>query len=280
LDAPPEELCKVKGMGKHGAVLLKTVKELSGRYLTARTRVDDIARNSRDYYQLLRPYFFGARNELLCLLCMDGKHKVLGIRRLGEGNVNAVAITTRLITEAALALNAAAVVLAHNHVSGIAFPSEDDIAVSPADGRVIRVEPKADPITGEVRPCISIFMNVFNVHVNRSPVAGRVEAIRYFPGKFFNAALDKASTDNERCAYLVRDDGGRSWVMVQVAGLIARRIVCRVEEGDTLARGERYGMIRFGSRVDLYLPPDYSAVVANGDVVAAGESILARKFQA
>ena len=159
-------------------------------------------------------------------------------------------------------------------------PSEDDIAVSPADGRVIRVEPKADPITGEVRPCISIFMNVFNVHVNRSPVAGRVEAIRYFPGKFFNAALDKASADNERCAYLVRDDGGRSWVMVQVAGLIARRIVCRVEEGDTLARGERYGMIRFGSRVDLYLPPDYSAFVANGDVVAAGESILARKFQA
>ena len=122
LDAPPEELCKVKGMGKHGAVLLKTVKELSGRYLTARTRVDDIARNSRDYYQLLRPYF--------CLLCMDGKHKVLGIRRLGEGNVNAVAITTRLITEAALALNAAAVVLAHNHVSGIAFPSEDDIATT------------------------------------------------------------------------------------------------------------------------------------------------------
>ena len=130
-------------------------------------------------------------------------------------------------------------------------PSEDDIAVSPADGRVIRVEPKADPITGEVRPCISIFMNVFNVHVNRSPVAGRVEAIRYFPGKFFNAALDKASTDNERCAYLVRDDGGRSWVMVQVAGLIARRIVCRVEEGDTLARGERYGMIRFGSSIFL-----------------------------
>lgn len=159
-------------------------------------------------------------------------------------------------------------------------PSEDDVAVSPADGRVIRVEPKADPITGEVRPCISIFMNVFNVHVNRSPVSGRVEAIRYFPGKFFNAALDKASTDNERCAYLVRDDGGRAWVMVQVAGLIARRIVCRVEEGDALARGERYGMIRFGSRVDLYLPPDYSAVVTNGDVVAAGESILARKFQA
>lgn len=159
-------------------------------------------------------------------------------------------------------------------------PSEADVAVSPADGRIVRVEPRADPITGEVRPCISIFMNVVNVHVNRMPVAGTIEAIRYFPGAFFNAALDKASTDNERCAYLVRDGEERPWVMVQVAGLVARRIVCRVEEGDALARGERYGMIRFGSRVDLYLPPDYSAVVTNGDVVTAGESILARKFQA
>ena len=123
-------------------------------------------------------------------------------------------------------------------------------------------------------------MNVVNVHVNRMPVAGKIEAIRYFPGAFFNAALDKASTDNERCAYLVRDEEDRPWVMVQVAGLVARRIVCRVEEGDSLARGERYGMIRFGSRVDLYLPPDYSAVVTNGDVVTAGESILARKFRA
>ena len=159
-------------------------------------------------------------------------------------------------------------------------PTEADAAVSPADGRIVRVEPKADPITGEVRPCISIFMNVVNVHVNRMPVAGKIEAIRYFPGAFFNAALDKASTDNERCAYLVRDEEDRPWVMGQVAGLVARRIVCRVEEGDSLARGERYGMIRFGSRVDLYLPPDYSAVVTNGDVVTAGESILARKFRA
>lgn len=159
-------------------------------------------------------------------------------------------------------------------------PTEADVAVSPADGRIVRVEPKADPITGEVRPCVSIFMNVVNVHVNRMPVAGTIEAIRYFPGAFLNAALDKASTDNERCAYLVRDGEERPWVMVQVAGLVARRIVCRVEEGDALARGERYGMIRFGSRVDLYLPPDYSAVVTNGDVVTAGESILARKFRA
>ena len=130
LDATPEELCKVRGMGEHGAVLFKTVKELAGRYLTARTRVDDIARNSRDYYALLRPYFFGARNEQLCLLCLDGKGKVLGIRKLGEGNVNTVSITTRLVAEAALSLNAAAVVLAHNHVSGIAFPSEDDVATT------------------------------------------------------------------------------------------------------------------------------------------------------
>lgn len=130
LDATPEELQKVKGVGEHAAVLFKAVKEFSGRYLTVRTQVDDIARNSRDYYALLRPYFFGARNEMLCLLCLDGKHKVLGIRKLGEGNVNAVNVTTRLIAEAALSLNASAVVLAHNHVSGIAFPSDDDVATT------------------------------------------------------------------------------------------------------------------------------------------------------
>ncbi|MEG1610473.1 MAG: phosphatidylserine decarboxylase, partial [Bilophila sp.] len=102
-------------------------------------------------------------------------------------------------------------------------PSKGDVAVSPADGKVVRVEPRKDPITGESRACISIFMNVFNVHVNRSPVACHVESIRYFPGAFFNAALDKASSDNERCAYLLRDREERPWVMVQIAGLIARR---------------------------------------------------------
>lgn len=155
-------------------------------------------------------------------------------------------------------------------------PTEADVAVSPADGKVIRVEPRVDPVSGETRTCISIFMNVFNVHVNRSPVACRVETIRYFPGSFVNAALDKASTDNERCAYLLRDENDRAWIMVQIAGLVARRIVCRAEEGDALARGERYGLIRFGSRLDLYLPPDYSSTVVIGDEVKAGESILAR----
>ena len=138
LDASPEELQKVKGVGEHAAVLFKAVKEFSGRYLTVRTQVDDIARGSRDYYALLRPYFFGARNEMLCLLCLDGKRKVLGIRRLGEGNVNAVSITTRLIAEAALSLNASAVVLAHNHVSGIAFPSDEDVATTSSLAPILR----------------------------------------------------------------------------------------------------------------------------------------------
>ena len=158
-------------------------------------------------------------------------------------------------------------------------PSEPGVAICPADGKIVRIEPRPDPITGEKRTCISVFMSVFNVHVNRAPVACRVEAIRYFPGAFFNAALDKASTDNERCAYLLRDAEEKTWVVVQIAGLIARRIVCRVAEGDSLSRGERFGMIRFGSRVDLYVPPDYSAVVTLGETVHAGETILARRFR-
>lgn len=154
-------------------------------------------------------------------------------------------------------------------------PTAPGLAVSPADGRVIRIERKADPLTGEERQCISIFMNVFSVHVNRSPVTGVVEQIRYWPGKFINAAYDKAATDNERCGYLVRGEDGAAWTMVQIAGLIARRIVCRVAEGDSLERGERYGMIRFGSRVDLYLPEGYVPCVIIGKQVFAGQSVLA-----
>ena len=126
LDAPPEELCKVKGMGKHGAVLLKTVKELSGRYLTARTRVDDIARNSRDYYQLLRPYFFGARNEMVYVLCLDGKRQVLGVRKAAEGSIELAEVNTRRIAEEAIGLRAAQIYVAHNHVSNLAIPSQAD----------------------------------------------------------------------------------------------------------------------------------------------------------
>lgn len=156
-------------------------------------------------------------------------------------------------------------------------PQDAGLCVSPADGRVIRIEPAEDPITGERRTRISVFMNVFSVHVNRMPITGKIEAIRYFPGKYFNAAWDKASTDNERCAYLVRGEDGAALTMVQIAGLIARRIVCRVDEGDELARGERFGMIRFGSRVDLYVPSEYTVTTTIGEKVYAAESVLARK---
>jgi len=158
------------------------------------------------------------------------------------------------------------------------IPQEEGIAVSPADGKVIRIASREDPLTGECRECISIFMNVFNVHVNRAPVAGRIAGIRYYPGKFFNASFDKASTDNERCAWLAEEEDGTRWTFVQIAGLVARRIVPHAETGDVLRRGQRFGMIRFGSRVDVYLPPMYSPSVSVGETVLAGQSIIARKI--
>lgn len=126
LDASVEELQKVPKVGAHAALLLKAVKEMSGRYLTARTSLEDIAAGPRDYFSHLQPYFFGATTERVYLLCMDGKQKVLGVRKVADGNVNTAAVTTRLIVEAALSLNAARVVLAHNHVSGLALPSHED----------------------------------------------------------------------------------------------------------------------------------------------------------
>lgn len=156
-------------------------------------------------------------------------------------------------------------------------PQEQGVAVSPADGKVIKVESMRDPMTGEDRTTVCVFMNVFNVHVNRMPVAGRIVRISYFGGKFLNASFDKASTDNERNAVLVEDAEGKSWTMVQIAGLIARRIICWSEEGDSLKRGQRFGLIKFGSRVDLYLPDGYEPSVRIGDKVFAGQSILARK---
>ena len=158
-------------------------------------------------------------------------------------------------------------------------PQEPGAAVSPADGKVIKVQTMRDPLTGEDRTAVCVFMNVFNVHVNRMPVAGRVARLAYFGGKFINASFDKASEDNERNAVLIEDEGGRTWTVVQIAGLIARRIICWAEEGDALARGQRFGLIKFGSRVDLYLPSDYEAVVRVGEKVFAGQSILARKKQ-
>ncbi len=156
-------------------------------------------------------------------------------------------------------------------------PGAGGLAVSPADGKIIRIQKREDPLDGKEKTCVSIFMNIFSVHVNRSPVAGTLQKIAYFPGKFVNASFDKASTDNERCVYQVVDEDGLYWEFVQISGLIARRIVCRADEGDVLSRGERFGMIRFGSRVDVYLPDEYESAVKIGEQVFAGQSVLARK---
>lgn len=154
-------------------------------------------------------------------------------------------------------------------------PADKDSIVSPADGRVIKVERMRDERLLKTEAMkISIFMNVFNVHVNRCPAAGRVLDIIYNPGKFFNASLDKASLLNEQNALIMQAANGKRYAFNQIAGLIARRIVCRVKAGVSLKKGERFGLIRFGSRVDVYLPTDCRVSVKVGDKVKAGSSIL------
>jgi len=147
--------------------------------------------------------------------------------------------------------------------------------LSPADGRIVVVEPAQDPWLQRECLKISVFMNVFNVHSNRSPVDGEVIARWYHPGKFIHADLDKASLENERNALHLRTADGQDVLCVQVAGLIARRILCHVEPGKKLSRGERYGFIRFGSRVDLYLPKDVRVKVGVGETVKATTTLLA-----
>jgi phosphatidylserine decarboxylase len=154
-------------------------------------------------------------------------------------------------------------------------PTQANVVLSPADGRIVQVGQAHDPYLKRDALKISVFMNVFNVHSNRSPVDGAVENIWYFPGAFVNAALDKASTDNERNAVWIKAANGADVTCVQVAGLIARRILCYIGRGDQLARGQRYGFIRFGSRVDVYLPTNAKARVAIGDKVAATSTVLA-----
>lgn len=154
-------------------------------------------------------------------------------------------------------------------------PGNPNAIVSPADGRIVVVEKTQDPYAGRQALKISVFMNVFNVHSNRAPVDGKIEAVQYFPGKFVNADLDKASVENERNALTITASNGQTVTCVQVAGLIARRILCYVKEKDVLAKGQRYGFIRFGSRVDVYLPLTAMPKVAVGDKVAATETILA-----
>jgi phosphatidylserine decarboxylase len=155
------------------------------------------------------------------------------------------------------------------------IPGNAKTIVSPADGRIVAIEPVRDPWLDRDALKLSVFMNVFNVHSNRSPVDGEVKQRWYHPGKFINADLDKASTENERNALWLRTTTGQDITCVQVAGLIARRILCYVEAGAALQRGQRYGFIRFGSRVDLYLPLDTTIKVAIGDKVRASATVLA-----
>ena len=155
-------------------------------------------------------------------------------------------------------------------------PDDPAAVVSPADGRIVAVEKARDPWLERDALKISVFMNVFNVHSNRAPVDGEVKQVWYHAGRFFNAALDKASLENERNAVWLRTRSGRDVTCVQVAGLIARRILCNVSAGAALSRGERFGFIRFGSRVDVYLPTDAQPVAAIGDKVYAAQSVLAK----
>jgi phosphatidylserine decarboxylase len=158
-------------------------------------------------------------------------------------------------------------------------PVRDGIVVAPADGLVSQVANAVPPqeLGLGARPLlrISIFMSVFNCHVNRSPVSGRIERIAYRAGKFFSADLDKASEDNERNAFVIATSAGARIAVIQIAGLVARRIVPFAREGDVVAAGQRIGMIRFGSRVDVYLPESARPLVAEGQIAIAGETVLA-----
>jgi len=155
------------------------------------------------------------------------------------------------------------------------IPPDGNTVLCPADGKVLKVERGRDPFLNRDALKLSIFMNVFNVHSNRSPVDGTIVEAWYHQGGFFNASLDKASADNERNALHLRTASGQDVTCVQVAGLVARRILCYVKAGDSLARGQRFGFIRFGSRVDVYLTPEARPRVAIGDAVKATETILA-----
>ena len=166
-----------------------------------------------------------------------------------------------------------------------AIPQEEGLIIAPADGQVLLIE-KA-PLPPEVLESlgpdsprspltrVSIFMSVFDVHVNRAPLAGQVAAVLYRPGKFLSAGLDKASSDNERSTMIIETDSGAKFVVVQIAGLVARRILSFVKPGDRLEAGQRYGLIRFGSRVDIYLPDGTHPRVAEGQWTIGGETIIA-----
>ena len=156
------------------------------------------------------------------------------------------------------------------------IPNEENVVLSPADGKIIVSEPVFDTRFSESEVLkVSIFMNVFNVHVNRIPTSGTVQKIQYVPGKFLAADNENAHLKNEYCAVTIKTNRDQTLTVVQIAGLIARRIVCLLEPGDAVIRGKRFGMIRFGSRLDVYLPIDAKINVHIGQKVNAGETILA-----
>jgi phosphatidylserine decarboxylase len=153
------------------------------------------------------------------------------------------------------------------------IPNEEGVVVSPGDGKIVEIIEEKDPMLDEPYRRISIFLNVFNVHVQRIPVGGRIGQVKYNKGKFLNAASHKASLENEQCAMII-DTGKQKVLVKQIAGLIARRIVCWAKEGDNYNLGQRYGLIRFGSRVDLFLPLSAEVKVSLGDHVSGGSSII------
>jgi len=158
-------------------------------------------------------------------------------------------------------------------------PTREGLVISPADG-VVQMIAKASPppeleMGDEPRTRVAVFMNVFNVHVNRAPVSGTISAVRYHPGKFLNASLDKASEFNERMSLKITQDNGTEVAFVQIAGLVARRILCFVKEGVNIKAGERFGLIRFGSRVDIYLPDGVEPLVSVGQTTIGGETVIA-----
>ncbi|SMX29958.1 phosphatidylserine decarboxylase [Pelagimonas phthalicica] len=158
-------------------------------------------------------------------------------------------------------------------------PDRPGLIISPADGVVSLIEKAVPPaelgMADEPLTRVSVFMSVFNCHVNRTPIAGEIKAVAYRPGKFFNASLDKASKDNERNSLRIEMEDGRDLAVVQIAGLVARRIVWWVEPGSKLRTGERFGLIRFGSRLDVYLPDGVQPMVKIGQTMIAGETVLA-----
>lgn len=158
-------------------------------------------------------------------------------------------------------------------------PTREDLVISPADGHVFGIEETHAPaeldLGKEKFTRVSIFLNVFDVHIQRLPVSGEITKVAYHPGKFVNASLDKASEDNERNSLALRTESGHNLAVVQIAGLVARRIVCWVKAGDKMQAGERYGLIRFGSRVDVYLPKGVAPQVCIGQRVLGGETVIA-----